>query len=56
MSLQAWEKIDIKKNPTYVILDIGCTRCMGSHMAVDAFIKEAKHYGITAKWKDVTPR
>ena len=43
--------VDIKKNPMHVIMDIGCTRCMGSRAAIDAFMSEAQYYGVTCEWK-----
>ena len=30
-------RVDLTKNPTYVVLDLGCTRSMGSRKAVEAF-------------------
>ena len=40
--------IDLERNPTYVILDLGCTRSMGSMHSVKAFIEAGKKHGITA--------
>ena len=33
--------VDLRRNPTYVVLDLGCTRAMGSRRAVEAFAAEA---------------
>ena len=46
------ELVDIRKNPTYVILDLGCTRSMGSLRAVNAFCDVAWKYGIEIEWKE----
>ena len=43
----SWEAIDIKQNPTFVVLDLGCTRAMGSRHAVTAFIQMCGQFGIT---------
>lgn len=43
--------IDLRLNPTHVILDLGCTRSMGSLRAIEAFIEAAKPYGIRCEWK-----
>jgi hypothetical protein len=43
--------INLKDNPTYCILDIGCTRCMGSYPAVEAFIKAGEPLGIKFEWQ-----
>ena len=37
---------DIRKNPLYVILDLGCTRAMGSRVAIMNFIEAAKNTSI----------
>ena len=39
--------IRVEDNPTYVILDLGCTRAVGSRVAVDRLLKVAHHYKIT---------
>ena len=39
--------IDLRNNPTYVVLDLGCTRSMGSRKAIDAFAEAAPAYGIS---------
>jgi hypothetical protein len=36
----------IKENPTYVISDLGCTRAMGSRIAVNAFVAVAGTFGM----------
>ena len=47
MSWLMWDDIvDVQKNPTYVILDLGCTRCMGSRKYVEAFLKKCPQHGI----------
>ena len=33
-------------NPMYAILDLGCTRAMGSRKAISRFVKEAPNHGI----------
>ena len=43
--------IDLRRNPTYVIMGLGCTRSMGSRRAVEAFVKAAAKFGITCEWK-----
>ena len=48
---QPIEIINITEDPTYVILDLGCTRSMGSRKAVLAFEEAAWEYGITCVWK-----
>ena len=40
------DMVDIMRNPTYVILDLGCTKPMGSRHAVNAFMKAAPSYGM----------
>ena len=45
-ALKCWDTIDLKKNPTYVILDIGCTRSMGSRHAVEKFAALAEKKGL----------
>ena len=39
--------VNVAKEPTYVILDLGCTRAMGSRVAVTRLLNVAHHYGIT---------
>ena len=39
----------MRDNPTYVILDLGCTRSMASRAAITAFAREAPRYGIRMK-------
>ena len=51
-SIRALRKvIDLNNNPLCVILDLGCTRSMGSLHAVKAFEEAAWWYGITCEWK-----
>ncbi len=38
--------IDLAQNPTYVILDLGCTKSMGSRYAVTRFMKAAHVHGL----------
>ena len=38
--------IDLAQRPTYVILDIGCTRSMGSRYAVNKFMNAAHVHGL----------
>ena len=38
------ERVNLDRNPTYVILDSGCTRAMGSRYAVNRLIKAVEHY------------
>jgi hypothetical protein len=40
-----WQKIDCMKNATYVIIDSGCTRAMGSRARVMAFVNECRRKG-----------
>ena len=42
--------IDLSNNPGHVILDLGCTKAMGSMRAVVAFIEYAWYFGIWAEW------
>ncbi len=43
---QGWETIDISQNPTYVIIDLGCTKAMGSRPAIMRFVKAARAAGM----------
>jgi len=38
--------IDIEKNRTYVILDLGCTKAMGPRKAIVAFIRSRSRHGL----------
>jgi hypothetical protein len=40
-----WQKIDCMKNATYVIIDSGCTRAMGSRIRITAFVNECRKRG-----------
>ena len=42
----AWDTINVPDHPTFVILDIGCTRSMGSRPAVTNFVREEVKYGL----------
>jgi len=48
---KALKPIEMRMSPTYVILDIGCTRSMGSMRAVIEFEYAVWKYGITCEWK-----
>ena len=37
--------IDLAVHPKYAILDLGCTKSMGSHYAVNKFMKAARNHG-----------
>ena len=39
ISIVKWDVLNLVNNPTCVILDKGCTRRMGSHLAVLRLIK-----------------
>ena len=45
--------IDIRKSPTYVILDSGCTRCLGSRPRVMAFVDACRTRGTNMKFEFV---
>ena len=51
--LSSFSQIDIRKNPTYVILDSGCTRCLGSRIRVMAFVAECRTRGSNMKFEFV---
>ena len=38
--------IDLSRNPTYVILDLGCTSSMGTRYAVNKFMRAAAAHGL----------
>ena len=38
--------LDLKHHPTHVVLDLGCTRSIGSRTAIDRFRHSAEKYGI----------
>jgi len=44
--------IDIRTSPIHVILDLGCTRAMGSRLAINALIAAAPHYNM---WTELLP-
>ena len=46
LSTRAGSVIDLAQNPTYVILDLGCTKSMGSRYAVDKFKRAAHTHGL----------
>jgi hypothetical protein len=41
--------IDVRNNPTYAFLDLGCTNFLGSRQAVERFIKAVQGTGITTE-------
>jgi hypothetical protein len=45
--LTCWDRLDLKTNPTFAVLDLGCTKAMASRYAINLFVKEAGKYGIT---------
>ena len=45
------ELVNLSLNPTFVIMDLGCTRSMGSLRAIEAFMDVAKHYDVWFEWK-----
>ena len=45
--VDSWNHIDLKNNPLFVILDIGCTKAMGSRHAVNAFCSACADTHIT---------
>ena len=46
-----YQLVDLVRNPLCVILDLGCTRSMGSKRAVIAFEEAAWSHGIVCEWK-----
>ena len=42
--------LNLSNHPTYVVLDLGCTRSTGSRAAIRRFHKHAVHYGITTEF------
>ena len=46
LSTKTENVIDLSQKPTYVILDIGCTKCMGSRYAVNKFMRAAHVHGL----------
>ena len=43
--------IDVRKNPTYVVMDLGCTKSMGSRPAIMEFMKVGRKNGLTFEFK-----
>ena len=41
--------LDLANHPTHVVLDLGCTRSIGSRAAIKRFQKHALYYGITTE-------
>ena len=46
LNTQTGSVIDFARNPTYVILDLGCTKSMGSRYAVNKFMRAAHVHGL----------
>ncbi|MHC4951460.1 MAG: hypothetical protein ACYTEU_10825 [Planctomycetota bacterium] len=46
-----WQKIDCMKNATYVIIDSGCTRAMGSRARITAFVNECRRRGCRLRFE-----
>ena len=47
-----WQNfVNSEQSPTYCIMDLGCTRCMGSQKAVEAFIEAGTPHGIRFEWQ-----
>ena len=49
----AWKAsvpLDLAHHPTHVVLDLGCTRSIGSGKAINMFQKYALYYGITTEF------
>ncbi len=49
-STKRWETVDLARNPTYVILDLGCTRAMGSRKAIHKLVDAASHKGVCCEF------
>ena len=41
--------LNLVNHPTHVVVDLGCTRSIGSRAALSRFQKHALHYGITTQ-------
>ena len=41
---------NLANHPTHFVLDLGCTRSIGSRAAIDRFQKHALYYGITTEF------
>ena len=42
--------LNLANHPTHVVLDLGCTRSIGSRSAIERFKKHAWYYGITTEF------
>ena len=42
--------LNLANHPTHVVLDLGCTRSVGSRAAIKRFQKHALYYGITREF------
>ena len=49
-SMGCFEAINMDQNPTFVILDLGCTKCMGSRKKVERFLQASASYGFSHEW------
>ena len=45
-----WQLLNLASHPTHVVLDLGCTRSIGSRAAIERFKKHARYYGITTEF------
>ena len=43
--------VDLRRNPTYVVPDLGCTRSMASRRAINAFARESPKHGIKITYR-----
>ena len=50
--LHGWQqsRLNLANHPTHVVLDLGCTRPIGSRVAIRRFQKHALYYGITTEF------
>ena len=42
--------LNLANHPTHVVLDLGCTRSIGSRAAIERFKKHAWYYGVTTEF------
>ncbi len=45
-----WEAVDVSQEPTHVILDLGCTKAIGSRKAIDRLVKAIKGTHLQVEW------
>ena len=50
-----WQKVDCMKHATYVIIDSGCTRAMGSRPRIMAFVAECRRNAKCKLWFEFKP-